>query len=288
MHERLIRALSFIENNLEQDFLFPSFVADSREMQGPTQKVKEYFTTALVAMALEEGPIVERVLDNFYQIAQKRLFTFYPGPVYPPDTDTNSLIFSLLILHGYEIEDQALYLIDQIKKYSIDGIAGVWICGQREQRLDPIVSINAQILATLLGKGDEFPANKGFIINHLISNNYLHGTRYYHSPDTFLYFLARLAELDLELNRLINNKLTFALKQRLKSTCHPLDLAQRMIVGNRLGIDIDWEMEKLLSLQKNNGSLPMDAMFRLGSGKGYFGSPVLTTAFFIQALKHKN
>ena len=86
---------------------------------------------------------------------------------------------------------------------------------------------------------------------------------------------------------MIHNELASALKKRIRSTCHPLDLAQRVIIGNKLGIDIDWEMTKLLSLQQPNGSLPMDSMFRLGSGKGYFGSPALTTAFFIQALNTK-
>ncbi len=287
MEERIQKALDYIANNLDKDNLFPSFISQHRDMSPPLRQVKEYFTTALVAMTLGKNHITTRILDHLYSIARQRLLTFYPQPVYPPDTDTNSLVISLLLSNGYNIEQQANHVLELIKKFSVNGVAGVWLSNEREQHLDPIVSINAQILATLLGKKQLFPENLDFISNHLLSGSFVRGTRYYHSPDTFLYFVARLADFDPDFNSLINKNLTTALSNRIGTTCHPLDLAQRVIIGKWLGMDISHEIQKLLSLQRDDGCLPNDSIFRLGSGKGFFGSPALTTAFFIQALNIK-
>ncbi len=287
MDEKIDKAIDFISKALDKDNLFPSFIFDDAQLRGKPKPVKEYFSSALIAMALGKNPVTKRVLDNMFSIARERFFTFFVEPIYPPDTDTNSLIFSLLINRKYPIQQQALKLLELIKAFSINGVAGVWLSKERRQRFDPIVNINAQVLAVLLGAKKSFKTNQDYIIEHLRNGNYLQGTRYYHSPDTFLYFVARLSDVDSDFKELIYNDFKQAIQKRLRTTCQPLDMAQRMIIGNKWGLNIDWEIEKLLSLQRVDGSLPTDSLFHFGNGNGYFASPALSTAFFVQALNTK-
>ncbi len=284
----LSRAYDFLEKNLPGSRIYPTFISPERQMCRLDLQVTEMFSTALIAGALPKGHRLRRlILDAYYHTAAGgTLFTFFTANIYPPDTDTNSLIFSLLLEEGYNVQSTAQHLLQQIEHFlTPEKIAQVWLSDSRLPQTDPIVSINAEILAVMLGKRNISERNRSFIINHLKSGRYWQGTRYYHSPDAFLYFLTRLSKYDQQFANQIFPSLQAAAYERRQTTCHPLDLAHRLIVFGWTGIDYGFELEKLLSLQQQDGSLPADAMFRFGAVRGYFGSQYLSTAFFIKALE---
>ena len=288
MLERLYKALIFIKHQLAPNGIFYSYTSSERQMCKLDLKVAEIFSTGLIIESLPKFNLTKQiVLQNLYHLSQQNVyFTFFTNStLYPPDSDTNALIYSILLLNNFPVERQANKVFDKIIEYaSEDGIAQVWLSHSRKQQVDAVVSVNVQTLAYLLGRENELLKNKDFIINHLKSGKYLEGTRYYHSPDAFLYFLVRLAKINDNFADLIYEDLERAAYFRQQITCYPLDLAHRTIVFKWLGIDFGWELEKLLNLQKEDGSLPIDAIFKLGGRKYYFGSKALTTAYFVQAI----
>ncbi len=288
LDSRIEAAQKYLEANLPENRIYPTFIAPSRQMCRPDLQITEYFSSALIAMALKpENPVRQKILEAFYHLAvNHELFTFYPAPVYPPDTDTNSLIYSLLIEQGYDVFQQANALMSTIKQYmSPAGVVQVWLSKDRINQTDEIVSINAEILAVYLQDELSNGRNRRFIVKHLENDKFWNGTRYYHSPDAFLYFLLRLIKADSQLGKQIFPALQKAAYDRRQSTCYPLDLAHRIAVFQWTGIDYSFELEQLLRLQGKDGSLPADAFFHFGGIRGYFGSEFITTAFFINALE---
>lgn len=160
----------------------------------------------------------------------------------------------------------------------------VWLSNQRQNRIDPVVSANALYLAHLLGRGEEMNQTEKWLMETLHSGSYQTGTRYYQSPDSFLYFMGKLAKFP-ELSDKMKAKLAEQLQQRIGKTEYPLDLAMRTALADSLGINNDSEKQKLLRLQDQGGSWPADALFHYGGQQGYFGSKALTTAFSIKGLR---
>ncbi len=129
----------------------------------------------------------------------------------------------------------------------------VWLSNERQNRIDPVVSANALYLANLLGRGEEMKQTEQWLLETLHTSSYQSGTRYYQSPDSFLYFMGRLAKFQ-DLSDKINDKLAEQVQQRIGKTEYPLDLAMRITLADSLGVDNDSEKRKLLLLQEQGGS----------------------------------
>ena len=282
MESYISKARDFVKRQLDKDLFFTSFLSHDRLGKKIIRPVQEFFTTAIIASILKKENFIQPLLDKFFMIASKQWFTFYPEPIYPADADTNSVIFNLLLEKNYPITERTINLLDTIKQFSYNGICGVWLSNDRKQQFDPVVSCNIQILASTIGVQKDFIQNRDFVIKHLKTGNYLKGTRYYHSPFAFLYFLVKLAEKDLEAKSLIYNDLQKSIYLLKMSSWHPIDLAQSVIISRWAGLNIDENFNKLLNLQKTKGNIPADSLFQLGSAKIFFVSSALSTAFFIQ------
>ena len=280
----------YLESEHENGY-FPSYISASRDFsQSPQISPRETFSTIVIAdIALKDkldSESARAVLQYTENQRQQGQFTFFEDrTVYPPDTDTNSLGYSVLLESGSPVQEEANRMLDTILAHQDEnGLVQVWLSSERPNRIDPIVSANALYLANLLGRGNELQKTEQWLMETLYSGAYQAGTRYYQSPDSFLYFMGRLAKFP-ELFDKMKAKLAKQLQQRIDKTEYPLDLAMRTILADSLGIDNDSEKQKLLLLQQQDGSWPADALFHYGSQQGYFGSKALTTAFSIKGLR---
>jgi hypothetical protein len=135
-----------------------------------------------------------------------------------------------------------------------------------------------------------------YVYEHLASGRYLDGTRYYPSPDMFLYAVSRLCR------RFEDCRSRFASALRLSlAECEgrasrpdigddpmqPLNLAQRIIAANNIGLEQAQERWRTLLMQQQTpeGGWSPCPFYTLGRYALYFGSSTITTLFAIKALQ---
>jgi len=144
------------------------------------------------------------------------------------------------------------------------------------------VSTVAQIIA----------ANLDYCARYLKSGEFLRGSRYYPSPDTFLCFysdlVARFGARQAEADGL-GAALRAAIEGRRLQAPRPsaLETALRAIAARSVGLDPTPECSRLIETQAPDGAwAPFEGLYTLakGSAKLYFGSRVLTALFAVRAL----
>jgi hypothetical protein len=215
------------------------------------------------------------------------LFHFFlETTLLPADVDCTAVGLSLL--HETERVDSSLVnrAVDRMLENTNEaGVIKVYFppCGHR-QYVDPVVCVNALYLFALVGREDEARPTLDHVRHFASSGEYLTGTRYYSSPDVFLYFLFRFVERFPSAGELLEGPLCQKLRDRFGTTQSPLDLAIRVMLARRMGIANDREQEQLLAAQGSDGAWPAGPFFRFGKRRGFFGSRELTTAFAIKAL----
>lgn len=138
-------------------------------------------------------------------------------------------------------------------------------------------------------------ATQGYVYDHLRSGAYLAGTRYYPSPDTFLYYVSCLCERFSECMADMGAELLAAIERRdaepsnqggADDPAGPLNVAQRALAKHNLNEDADLrrDLEALLATQLSNGSWPAVPFYSLGKRALYFGSGAVTTMFAVKAI----
>jgi hypothetical protein len=275
-----------------QDGFFPCDIAPHRNMEQGKLSPREPFSTILITDLLLKNHLNHKLTRATLQYVEsqsrKGRFTFFEDRnIYPPDAETNTLGYSILFESGLVDMNSANTILDTILGFrNKDGLVQVWLSDERKpNRIDQVVATNVLYFAHLLGRGAEFTATEDYIFKVLDSKEYLNGSRYYHSPDSFLYFVGRLIEKFPSLKERFEPALLDALQERIGKTEYPLDLAMRTALANILEIPNEEERQKLLQLQKQGGSWPIDSLFHYGAKSGYFGSEAITTAFSLKALE---
>ncbi|MCY0924050.1 hypothetical protein OS965_39040 [Streptomyces sp. H27-G5] len=134
-----------------------------------------------------------------------------------------------------------------------------------------------------------------YLSAHLTTRRYLAGTRYYPSPEVFLHAASRLCACCAACAHRLAAPLHRALEERDARTpgapwpqesSGALDLALRIISADNLRIEAGQQERRafLVSQQRENGSWPAHAYYRMGRFPLYFGSAHLTTLFALTAL----
>lgn len=133
-----------------------------------------------------------------------------------------------------------------------------------------------------------------YIVHHLVSGNYRQGTRYYPSPDVFLYFTSRLVATYPELRPALSDALRRAIAERNNlpaqgATAHDplnaLNLAFRILAAKNVGgMDMSEQKAYLIGLQQADGSWSCLPFYSQGRLQLYFGSAALTTVAALAAL----
>ncbi|MFB4426967.1 hypothetical protein C5F59_038550 [Streptomyces sp. QL37] len=131
-----------------------------------------------------------------------------------------------------------------------------------------------------------------YLRDHLSSGRYLAGTRYYPSPDAFLYAVARLCSRFPASAQVLAAPARQALAEReataaVRVPVSALDIALRTLAADHLGLSAGQDRHRtwLASAQCADGSWPAAAYYRMGRFPVYFGSSYLTTVFAMAALR---
>ncbi|WP_327255829.1 hypothetical protein [Streptomyces sp. NBC_01244] len=149
---------------------------------------------------------------------------------------------------------------------------------------------------TLTGAQTVISASMRYLTDHLTSRRYLDGTRYYPSPDAFLYAASRLCARFPSSTHALTGHLRRAWQEREEyadtqaapesGPGMPLDLALRMLTAGNLALTTGQDQRRrlLARAQRPDGSWAACPYYRMGRFPVFFGSSYLTTLFCLRAL----
>jgi len=274
---------------------FPCITARDRGLRGGTTVHAESFTAMVIADLLRgqrgEFSVLARQIVSMLEreLGDDEVFFFFKDHErLPADADCTALGISVMLLGGLPIQDKAHVALDRIlANVDQDGVVETYFdpTGERDGIIDQVVCANVLFLALQLGRGEEAQATLEYVHRVLTEETYLEGSRYYHSPDTFLYFLGRVVHHFPETRALLLEPLVHAVRKRLGISTNTIEVAQRSLLCTWLEIDDDeGELDQLVEMQAGDGNWPNDALFRYGRKKVYFGSRVLASAFVVKAI----
>ncbi len=274
---------------------FPCYTGPTRDVQGGSVVHPESFTAMVIADLLVGGGREHRMLVRsigsmlMRELTEDGVFHFFKEHErLPADADCTALGLSVMLRAGARVQPDAHRALDRILTNTDEhGVVETYFdpTGERGGIVDPVVCANVLFLAHQLGRGDEFKATLEFVHRVLIEEDYLDGTRYYHSPDSFLYFVGRVVHHAPETHALLLEPLKEAVRKRQGQTSYVIDVAQRVLLSTWLGIDDGGELRRLAQMQTGGGTWDADALFRYGRKKIYFGGRVLGTAFAMAAIE---
>lgn len=276
---------------------FPCNTGRERSLKGSELVHPESFTAMIIADLLvdqrEHAPMVRDILNMLErELGDESLFYFFKEHErLPADADCTAVGLSVLLrggASGPRIRKTAHKALDKILNNVTEaGVVETYFdpTGERAGIVDAVVCCNVLFLAHQLNRGPEARATLEYVHRVLVEESFLDGTRYYHSPDTFLYFLGRLVHcFPADTEELLREPLEAAIRKRLGLSAHTVDVAQRALLCAWFGIDDGGESQRLLEAREGDGCWANDALFRYGRKKVYFGSRVMATAFAATAV----
>ncbi|KAG1723184.1 HAD-like domain-containing protein [Suillus paluster] len=269
----------------------------------PVERGREYLTlNAKKLQSVTDTGILLR--DNFAQLLileathdrslvdlpdTPRIWNFFEGKAVlcstedlPSDLETTSLGWT--ILNG--AEDVAHSVMDEMLDYiDDDGIIQLYF-DHRRPRFDPVACINILALFYSYGRGHQLNRTLHWIREVLLHRAYLDGTRYYATPECFLYFLGRLLQIGNDVNLVADLKplLIERVQERIGAKGDALALSMRLRVCAYLGLRSDVDIHALLSLQCEDGSWEIGWIYHYGVSGINIGNRGLTTAMAIKAI----
>jgi hypothetical protein len=294
------RANTNIAINKGWDFLktqnkngfYQCFIGSSRNISESYLSPPETSNMLIVEALLKYHPdnnLTVDAIDYLYKQSENHeLFTYFEDyNLYPPDSDVNAVGYSILYESGRIDKNKSDKIFSVLSSnINTEGIPQVWITDDdRPKNIDHVVVANILYFAYLLGREKEIIQSENWIYNTLQTSEYLNGSRYYNSPDAFLFAINRIANKFPMFKKRFKKSLYESINNRIKKAEHPLDIAMTIIVAKSFDINTKSYKNKLINLQNSNGSWPADALFRFGSVEKYFGSQALSTAYAIRALE---
>ena len=212
--------------------------------------VKDAFMQACILDATDEKSLV-------YYDPDQRLFSRYYSPLpnglpkHPPDVDSNSLAYSVFDhlddAKRQDVMEQMLQFVDP------QGILQCYL-SKDKVRTDILMCVNGLALFHEYGRGHQLAQTEDWIYRVLTTRAFRDGTHYYPSPDLFLYFVSRLLRKAPNLRSRFGPVLRECVLERMEAGGDALALASRLIAAARCGVRNDHVLEKLLALQKEDGS----------------------------------
>ncbi|KAB2588015.1 hypothetical protein [Streptomyces arboris] len=289
--------------------------------------------TAMVALMLlspaataEEKELALRLGRQLEAARWQHRYRFFLGSNgFPADTDCTGLAVGALYEHGLlspaDLEAHVADLLHAAapvdsapRQYGDDDALRArvfmvyWEDGlephalRRGRKHDAVACANALYTAQLSDLHTEsesaaavISTSTRYLAEHLESGRYLNGTRYYPSPDAFLYALSRLCARFPSSAQVLAAPLRRALQKREEANPSPrtggepgpLALAFRTLAADNLGLTGGQDQRRMLiaQAQQSDGSWPASPYYRMGRFPVYFGSSYLTTVFALAALR---
>lgn len=262
----------------------PCEVSEQRDFTAARPVDPERFTALVIAQLLAGVPEASALVDRIAQAqaaalrGATRVHFFLDAARLPADTDCTAVAHLLLLRTGHVRDHAAHRALDEIAAtVTPDGVVATYFerTGERANIVDAVVCANVVRLAQRLGRGTEVARTALYLRELVRTGAFLEGTRYYPSPDCLLYALSLGTPFD---------ELRAATVLRIGTTGHALDLAQRVLAADRLGLDAGIDRERLLDMRTADGTWAPEGWFCYGRSRAWFGSRALTTAFALAAL----
>ncbi|KAI0379279.1 HAD-like protein [Hypomontagnella monticulosa] len=222
---------------------------------------------------------------------------FYEEPAtsrnFPPDADTTSTAYlSLPPQYLSQVADVELVLDAMATNVDSDGIMQTYFASDRP-RTTPEVCCNILRLFYRFGHGSDPRIRKTeeWVVSCLKNNACLNGGRYYSTPESFLYFVARLYTECIP-SRLANDLdvVKDRLEERLNVPTNPLSLALRILACQLVGISEKLYRKDfgiLLSLQDRDGGWPAGHFCCMGRTDARIGNRGLTAALTASIIRRE-
>ncbi|KAI0663404.1 HAD-like protein [Cubamyces menziesii] len=217
-----------------------------------------------------------------------RTWNFFRGkPLFsesfPDDMDTTSVALTVLRPDRELVNS----ILDEMLEYvDADGIMQTYFDHSRP-RMDPFVCVNVLSLFYENGRGHDLPKTLDWVYEVLLHRAYVGGSRYYMSPDCFLFFMSRLVQRindQAVLNR-IRPLFVERLQERVGAAGDAMDLAFRILAASTVGIQCPRDLEKLLAAQCDDGGWEMCWFYQYGSTGVKAGNRGLATALAVKAIE---
>jgi hypothetical protein len=242
----------------------------------------------------------------------RRFRFFLDGGGFPPDTDCTAVAGLALRKHGLITPGELCLVGCELLGAAAPGDRGrvrpgvpmVYWPGQPAAEgpahgpaQDAVACANALCLlraAQDLGMRDPsgtIAATARYVAGHLGSGRYLAGTRYYPSPEAFLFAASRLCrfpDLRAVLAAGVRQAIT-GLETGRDEQPAPLSLALRICAAANAGLAAGQpqRLAMLAARQLPGGAWSASAYYKLGRHRVYFGSAAITTLFAVRALQQE-
>ncbi|KAI0346711.1 HAD-like protein [Trametopsis cervina] len=246
--------------------------------------IEDNFAQLLILEATNDQNLI-----NVRDCSQEGKWNFFKGKPaltttdFPFDFDTTSIALTLIKHHPSTVRavmDEMLRFLDE------DGIIQTYFDHKR-RRTDPVVCVNVLTLFHSQGRGSELSSTQAWVLDVLKNRAYLDGTRYYTSPDSFLYFLARLLKVtpDVSLREALRPLLEERLRESIGAPGDALALSMRIIACSTLAARNEVDLRKLLPMQLEDGSWGPGNIYKYGSSGIGIGNCGLSTAVALKAIQ---
>lgn len=214
---------------------------------------------------------------------------FYEEPVltcrdFPPDADTTSTAYlSLPAEYLSTVAPVELVLDAMATNTDSDGIMQTYFTHDRP-RTTPEVCCNILRAFHRFGHGSDprIKKTEDWVVSCLENNACLDGNRHYSTPESFLYFVARLyVECGSHPLAQRLSAVKGQLEERANVPTNPLALALRIFACQLVGIEAGLyrkDFEALLALQNADGGWPAGHFCCIGKTGACIGNRGLTTA----------
>ncbi|XP_037041526.1 uncharacterized protein LOC119078158 [Bradysia coprophila] len=210
--------------------------------------------------------------------------------LFPDDQDTTAVCHHALLATHTVNEDDLLSLSQSIyENVNDDGVLQAYYVSKdnsRYNRIDAVCIINILRFAYAQRHERFVQRSEDYVFDWLISGKYKSGTIYYPSAYTFLYFCSLLASTNYQTKIRFMDTLRREFDQiKLEDLKYPLDYAQTILTGAKIGLYDESLIEKLLEMQNmEDGSWPADALYCTHRVKVYYGSKSISTILSVLAL----
>ncbi|KAJ5164534.1 HAD-superfamily hydrolase subfamily IA variant 3 [Penicillium coprophilum] len=255
------------------------------------EQVKENYSQLLMLDITGDSGINEIVLASSLVSLNRppRFWNFFAGApkfttdTYPDDLDTTSLALASMPYEAsvvHSILDEMLNSVDE------DGLLKFYLDDSRP-RVDAVICLNILTLFCIYKRGYQLPETLSWIYDILLNRAYMHGTRYYTTPEWFLYYMSRLLSRtnDPILRDRFENLLRTRIMERIGAEGDALCLAMRLNACNLLGISNRPDFDTLTAAQCRDGGWGASLMYIIPGSSRKLGNRGLTTAFAVKALQ---
>ncbi|KAH9929606.1 HAD-like protein [Epithele typhae] len=217
-----------------------------------------------------------------------RTWNFFRGKplfseTFPDDVDTTSVALTVLR------PDESLVssILDEMLQYvDADGIMQTYFDHSRP-RMDPFVCVNVLSLFYEHGRGHQLPRTLDWVHEVLLYRAYHGGSRYYMSPDCFLFFISRLLQRanDPSVQARLRPLFIERIRERIGAAGDAMELAFRILAATSVGIACPRDAEKLIAQQCADGGWDLCWFYMFGSTGVKAGNRGLATALAVRAIE---